>query len=238
MNPGYVGSSLYVREAYNCTTSSGNLCFDGPLLTLVQALNAIQRILVEGFATSDNGTPEKLQLKRTPPDSAKTHYYKPLSEHDTCYLPAIPNPSQPSLPPEGHVDLELRVGDLLGQSDRNFVYVVTVTNADKIDCYVPPLVIKVAGLYKGRNVSEEAGMYQDLACLQGSVIPRCYGYFFTIIDRTQLSILPWDGANCRYPRVIDRYDPPHPAAPLSIMLLERLGDPIPTGNGKISEEIR
>ena len=118
------------------------------------------------------------------------------------------------------------------------MYAVTVTNADKIDYYVPPLVIKVAGLYKGRNVSEEAGMYRDLECLQGAIIPRCYGYFFTIIDRTQLSILPWDGANCRYPRVIDRYDPPHPAAPLGIMLLERLGDPIPTGNGKISEEIR
>ena len=149
--------------------------FDGPLLTLVQALNAIQSILVEGFATSDNGTPEKLQLKRTPPDSAKTHYYKPLSEHDTYYLTAIPNPSQPSLFPEGHVDLELRVGDLLGQSDRNFVYAVTVTNADKIDRYVPPLVIKLADLYKGRNVSEEAGMYRDLECLQGSIIPIAMG---------------------------------------------------------------
>ena len=214
------------------------LRFDGPLLTLVQALNAVQSILVEGLASRDDGTPENLQLKRTAPDSAKTRYYGSLSVPDDDYLPAIPNPSQPSLPPDEHVDLALRVGDLLGQSDRNFVYAVTVTNADKIDCYVPPLVIKVAGLYKGRNVSEEAGMYRDLECLQGSIIPRCYGYFFTTIDQAQVSILPWDGPDCKYPREFDRHFPPHPSAPVGIMLLERLGDPIPTGHRTFSDTMR
>ena len=194
---------------------------------------------MEGLSKRNDGTLEKLGIKRVAPDSSKKKIYKEISDGFGAYrLPAIPDlpPSSPT--PEGTITLELKVGDILGRSDRNLVYAVTITNTDKLDCYVPPLVMKVAKYSKGRNVSEEAGMYQDLECLQGSVIPRCYGYFFTIIDRTQLSILPWDGANCRYPRVIDRYDPPHPAAPLSIMLLERLGDPIPTGNGKISEEIR
>ena len=102
----------------------------------------------------------------------------------TTGIISLPSQILRNLPflPRVHVDLELRVGDLLGQSDRNFVYAVTVTNADKIDCYVPPLVIKVADLYKGRNVSEEAGMYRDLECLQGSIIPRCYGCFFTTIN--------------------------------------------------------
>ena len=193
---------------------------------------------MEGLSKRNDGTPEKLEIKRVAPDSAKTMFYKFSVGSEAYRLPAIPDlpPSSPT--PEGGITLELKVGDILGRSDRNLVYAVTITNTDKLGCSVPPLVMKVAKYSKGRNVSEEAGMYQDLECLQGSVIPRCYGYFFTIIDRTQLSILPWDGANCRYPRVIDRYDPPHPAAPLSIMLLERLGDPIPTGNGKISEEIR
>ena len=193
---------------------------------------------MEGLSKRNDGTPEKLEIKRVAPDSAKTMFYKLSVGSEAYRLSAIPDlpPSSPT--PEGGITLELKVGDILGRSDRNLVYAVTITNTDKLDCYVPPAVMKVAKYSKGRNVSEEAGMYQDLACLQGSVIPRCYGYFFTIIDRTQLSILPWDGANCKYPRVFDRHDPPHPTAPLGIMLLERLGDPIPTGNGKISEEIR
>ncbi len=145
-------------------------------------------------------------------------------------LPAIPTPPQPELPPEGDVTLELRLGDVLGQNDRNIVYAVKVTNADKIPCYVPPLVIKVARLFKGRNLSEEAGMYQDLVCLQGSIIPRCYGYFSATVDQTQMTILPWDGPDCSYPRTFDPHVPPHPSAPLSVKLLERLGDPIPTGS--------
>ncbi|KAI0717911.1 hypothetical protein C8T65DRAFT_640357 [Cerioporus squamosus] len=132
----------------------------------------------------------------------------------------------------------MNIGDVLGQNDRNIVYAVRVANADKIPCYVPPLVMKVARLFKGRNVSQEAGMYKDLECLQGSIIPRCYGYFSAIVDHTQMSILPWDGPNCVYPRTFDPFVPPHPSAPLSILLLERLGDPIPTGNRVKSETIQ
>ena len=52
-----------------------HLRFNGPLLTLVQALNAVQSISVAGLATRDDGTPENLQLKRTTPNSAKTRYF-------------------------------------------------------------------------------------------------------------------------------------------------------------------
>lgn len=195
---------------------------------------------MHGIACCNDGTPASLEIKRTAPDSSKKKHYKLDPPDLEVVLPAIPTPPRIALPPDGAVRLELLLGDVLGQSDRNVVYAVRVTNADKISCYVPPLVVKVARLFKGRNVSEEAGMYQDLVSLQGSTIPRCYGYFSIPIDHTQMSILPWDGPDCTYPRGPDTFDPhvpPHPAAPLSMMLLERLGDPIPTGNYIFSETI-
>ncbi|TFK83176.1 hypothetical protein K466DRAFT_603083 [Polyporus arcularius HHB13444] len=204
----------------------------------VVVLNSIRTISICGLATRNDGTLEKLEIKRIDPDSSKKHFYQPLCANDSLCLSAIPSPPQSSLPPDGNIELSLQIGDVLGENDRNIVYAVEVTNADELACYVPPLVMKVAKLFKGRNLSEEAGMYQDLECLQGSVIPRCYGYFCTTVDHTQLSITPWDGPDCSHPRTFDPHVPPHPAAPLSMMLLERLGEPIPTGSRIESETIR
>ncbi|RPD61675.1 hypothetical protein L226DRAFT_522480 [Lentinus tigrinus ALCF2SS1-7] len=206
----------------------------------VVALNSIQSISVCGLAKGNDGTSSKLELNCIAPDSSKKKFCPLLigSSSNKTVLPEIPPPTQSRLPPDGDVMLELKLGDVLGQNDRNVVYAVTVTNADSVACYVPPLVMKVARLFKGRNVSEEAGMYRDLECLQGSIIPRCFGYFCTTIDHTQVAILPWDGPNCGYPRTLDPHNPPHPAAPLSMMLLERLGDPIPTGSGIEPENIK
>ncbi|RDX52605.1 hypothetical protein OH76DRAFT_1480706 [Lentinus brumalis] len=180
----------------------------------VVALNTIHSIAVDGLACCNDGTPTKIEIKRTAPDGSKTIHYDWNSPNDeTVLLPAIPTPPQPELPPEGDVTLELRLGDVLGQNDRNIVYAVKVTNADKIPCYVPP-----------------AWSSRSRGCSKGSIIPRCYGYFSATVDQTQMTILPWDGPDCSYPRTFDPHVPPHPSAPLSVMLLERLGDPIPTGS--------
>ena len=42
---------------------------------------------------------------------------------------------------------------------------------------IPPMVIKVARRSYTRFIAREAWFYDELACLQGSVIPRCFGYF-------------------------------------------------------------
>ncbi|RPD61677.1 hypothetical protein L226DRAFT_570280 [Lentinus tigrinus ALCF2SS1-7] len=175
----------------------------------MMALNAMQSITIHGLATRDDGTPTKLEIKRTAPDSSKKKFFPLLfnGSRDTTVIPEIPPPTQSRLPPDGDVMLELQLGDVLGQNDRNVVYAVRVTNADSVACYVPPLVMKVARLFKGRNVSEEAGMYQDLECLQGSIIPRCFWYFCATIDHTQVAILPWDGPDCEYPRKLDPHIP-------------------------------
>ena len=75
VNPGHVGSSLYVREVYNSTTSSGMSSLGWTFTHACSGSERVQSISVAGFATRDDGTPENLQLKRTTPNSAKTRYF-------------------------------------------------------------------------------------------------------------------------------------------------------------------
>ncbi|TFK83177.1 hypothetical protein K466DRAFT_589945 [Polyporus arcularius HHB13444] len=182
----------------------------------VVALNTIHSIAVDGLACCNDGTPTKMEIKRTAPDCSKTMHYDWNSPNDeTALLPAIPTPPQPELPPESrrrrYVGATSRRG--LG-TERPQLCVRCENHERRLDSL---LRATIGHQFKGRNLSEEAGMYQDLACLQGSIIPRCYGYFSATVDHTQMTILTWDGPDCSYPRTFDPHVPPHPSAPLSVL---------------------
>ncbi|KAI1785427.1 hypothetical protein LXA43DRAFT_846294, partial [Ganoderma leucocontextum] len=92
---------------------------------------------------------------------------------------------------------------------------------------IPPLVLKVAPEKRGRRLAEEGGMYNYLESVQGTVIPRCYGYFQKLVDHTKVTVLPWD-RDCVYPRDEDKFDMfrmPNAHACLAVLLLERVGGP-------------
>ncbi|CDO75705.1 hypothetical protein BN946_scf184493.g3 [Trametes cinnabarina] len=73
----------------------------------------------------------------------------------------------------------------------------------------------------------EAGMYRALEDLQGSILPRCFGYFRRFVNLQEMRITPWD-PRAKFPRpesTFDAFKMPHTHASLNILLLEKLGKP-------------
>ncbi|EIW56339.1 uncharacterized protein TRAVEDRAFT_49168 [Trametes versicolor FP-101664 SS1] len=87
---------------------------------------------------------------------------------------------------------------------------------------MPPLAVKIAARIKGRRLSEEADVYDQLSSLQGTIIPLCFGYFRRFVNLQEMSLAPWD-PNCTFPRSFDIYHMPHTDASLNMLLMERMG---------------
>ncbi|EPQ52941.1 hypothetical protein GLOTRDRAFT_95006 [Gloeophyllum trabeum ATCC 11539] len=102
----------------------------------------------------------------------------------------------------------------LGQGRVGAVHVVEIRSCS-IPVAVPPLVVKVANRDFCDKLSKEAWMYEEMEALQGVAIPRCYGYFLSEIP-PHTKVLGWD-------RVATT------KLPISILLLERLGDHLRLG---------
>ncbi|KAH9934235.1 uncharacterized protein B0H18DRAFT_1187967 [Fomitopsis serialis] len=88
---------------------------------------------------------------------------------------------RPILPPDGNLELHLELSEVIQQEGCHHVYrVIPRTSHESSQAFTyPPMVIKVSAESKfdGQSLAEEAAMYDHLMSLQGSVIPRCYGYF-------------------------------------------------------------
>ena len=113
---------------------------------------------------------------------------------------------------------------------RSWVFAVRIINAQGYPYRIPRLVLKLASERRGKRLAHEAGMYDELQGLQGKVIPKYYGYFRTRVDLRAMSIVPWD-PKCEFPiNPDDEFRPPHPAASLNLILVERLGGHIPYGS--------
>lgn len=153
------------------------------------------------------------------------------------YARAIGAPARkPSiLPPPGNVHLQLALGEQLGSGRTSTVYAVNpVSDAacSEIAGQYPPLVIKVGTQLSRRHIARDAWFYEELECLQGSGIPRCYGFFDAVLSADH-DILPWhnatkeeslDGSDDE--RKASKWDPPIQRI-VSILVLERLGDKLP-----------
>ncbi len=188
-------------------------------------------IRVKGLSKDNSGQGHELVIPRTPflePKSGKIYHIATDTTHD---LREPLRPPQSTLTPHGDIELQLELGDALQESeypDIHAVYKVNVLGfgiGESRDMYIPPLVLKVAAEKRGRSVAEEGGMYNHLESLQGVVIPRCYGYFQTLVDHTKMTVLPWDG-DCVYPRDETKFDifrMPNAHACLSVLLLEQVG---------------
>ncbi|KAI0322302.1 hypothetical protein OF83DRAFT_1049573, partial [Amylostereum chailletii] len=79
--------------------------------------------------------------------------------------------------------LDLLLGDQLGQGRTGFVYAVlplsgpTGPMGSPPSLVLPPLAMKIGGRLMRGFIAREACIYDDIERLQGSVVPRCYGYF-------------------------------------------------------------
>lgn len=81
-----------------------------------------------------------------------------------------------ALPPPGNVSLNIHLGERIGTGATGLVYSVDIVGPEG-STGLPPLIIKLARPHRRANLARETWFYDELCALQGSTIPRCYGWF-------------------------------------------------------------
>ncbi|KAI0633156.1 hypothetical protein C8Q77DRAFT_1074023 [Trametes polyzona] len=190
----------------------------------------ISSVAIRGLARGNEGNPLTLTVPRVAP------IFPPVSECKRFENDAWHIQPGGSLYPdrlEGGIELALDLGEELyrGKASSSTpvagIYDVTVVSKHA-GIEIPPLVAKVSKQTQGRWLSNEAGVYKLLEPFQGTIIPRCYGYFRCHVNLQMMTVVPWD-PDCQFPRgEFDVYDMPHTCATLNILLLEKLGRPLST----------
>lgn len=175
--------------------------------------------------------------------------------------PPVRAPS--ALPPPGQLSLSLELHRRLGHGRAGEVYEVSIdlngSSPELATLAVPPLVAKVSRPGCPTRIQHEAYYYEEMESLQGVIIPRCYGLFTSDIpagsslseSAKKPSDEPSYGDNPRDSNLNDTNDGsidsrnqrarsmkscPDGPTPISILLLERLGDRLPVG-GELPADI-
>ena len=214
---------------------------------LEQYSNSIQLLVVHGLVKDNDGKDALLIIDR----GSYAPYLRSAPQHEerhgakmTIYKNRTIE-SRPAIPPDGalevHVTIEEQLYKAYDQEAGRAVYTVSVDTArssPEIQKFqIPPLVIKIASERGGHNLAEEAAMYDYLLCLQGSVIPRCYGYFRRVVNLQDYVVVPWS-PKCKLPRSkadLDIFQMPNAHASLNVLLLEHAGHRIPCGGRQQSD---
>ncbi|KAH9832160.1 uncharacterized protein C8Q71DRAFT_777672 [Rhodofomes roseus] len=193
--------------------------------------NSIKSLVVHGLIKKNDGKENPLVVSRTTYADLTTHFTETGGKPNTHYSHEIPSTGPvPDLPPDGDIKLHLELGEMLHQGDDNHTTVYRVEPSSShpsatASTYYPPMVIKVAPEREGRRLAEESALYARFRCLQGSVIPRCYGYFRERVDLLHNVVMPWS-PDCEFPRDdLDIFQLPNSNASLNFLLLEYLDIP-------------
>ncbi|KAI0760805.1 hypothetical protein C8Q74DRAFT_1372599 [Fomes fomentarius] len=192
-------------------------------------LNTVTSLIVQGLIVDNNGVDLDLSIPRDEYDKPAMNVS--FEDNRRC-LSYIPTGTPTSLePPDDNFELVLKLGACLSQGERHLVFKVTPLNGEPWN--IPKLVLKVALEHQGRHLGNEAAMYKRLQALQGSVIPRCYGFFRRYVNLMEYMVKPW-GPEVTYPRELDEFDLPNERATLTVLLLEQVGGhvscaPVPKG---------
>lgn len=81
------------------------------------------------------------------------------------------------------IGISLVLGQVLGKGKTGIVCSVEADGAGAAYAKEVPdsIVVKIAGPVGRIYLAREARLYEDMLSLQGSVIPRCYGYFESVL---------------------------------------------------------
>lgn len=188
------------------------------------------------------------------PKISQMHPRRPQSAYQT-------NTQRPpsQLPPSGHSRLSFTLGKVLGAGNSGVIHEVLdpVVEASEKDSsqavgHLPPLVAKIGWSHRCYSIVREGWFYEEMECLQGVAIPRCYGCFELKLQKA-LHIGPWEDSG---DEIFDSLDfipehehyslsemntvgiAPHPLSlelihtphdRVYILLLERMGDELSPG---------
>ncbi|KAH6910697.1 protein kinase subdomain-containing protein PKL/ccin3 [Coprinopsis sp. MPI-PUGE-AT-0042] len=189
--------------------------------------NAIKVLTIVGWAKNTLGRPVSVQFTRQEPNPVE-----PVRAWRGEVLPNGPPPRPPSqLPAPGSNELTVSVNQVLadGRCGTTFsVDAMRMTNPTNPSSrllypkppHLPELVIKYAPPDRAERLTNEAGIYNEMEVLQGVSIPRCYG-LFTAELAADVVIPSLHLSRCK--------------KTITVLLLERVGEPLPLGD-KLPEE--
>ncbi|KIJ38314.1 hypothetical protein M422DRAFT_50061 [Sphaerobolus stellatus SS14] len=109
----------------------------------------------------------------------------PLRPGGCAPPPPPPPPSPPKL--QSRSSLSIRLGRRIGYGRFGNIYEADVIG-DGVQ--LPPLVVKIARQYRNVELAREAAFYRDYRAFQGTIIPKCYGFFQTRLQN-DLKTSPW-----------------------------------------------
>ncbi|TFY70823.1 hypothetical protein EVG20_g2169 [Dentipellis fragilis] len=167
--------------------------------------------------------------------------------------PPIRAPSQ--LPAPGNLNLSCRLGKRIAIGEASVLYTLELDDAMQASMvHIPPLMVKIARPNRTASLAREAWFYEEMECLQGVAVARCYGWFEAEIPRNSL---PHTWKTKHVPRVDEELDvgglenersngAPHEMLEdrcwrpnhLSILLMERLGERIPPLDQPMSMDMK
>ncbi|KAI0060767.1 hypothetical protein BV25DRAFT_1827656 [Artomyces pyxidatus] len=209
--------------------------------------NSVKSFTLNGVV-QDNATnefvPVALHRMTAPLDLVHSHYHpRPNPSFASLLLESVPERPPSLLPPPGEAYLRARLGEFIGDGHSSVVFGledIQLDGSSPDQQSVPRLVVKIARSNRLAALAREAWFYDEMECLQGSTIARCYGWFEVELAPNQ-SVPAWREHPAEDP---DEYDAAldcdqvvHPDQLkrtarrdlLSVLVLERLGERLQPG---------
>ncbi|KAI0060225.1 hypothetical protein BV25DRAFT_1917849 [Artomyces pyxidatus] len=214
--------------------------------------NAIKTITLEGVV-KNNATHEFVPVvlhRMTAPLNLVPSCYDPRPDQSPPWvktlLESVPERPPSRLPPPGTSQLHGHLARFRGDGRAGIVFEldnVQLDGATADPVSVPRLVVKIARPNRLASLAREAWFYDEMECLQGSAIARCYGWFEMQLSPGQ-TVPAWKAHPTEDPHwhdyvleVDETYGTIHPDQlarsarrdVLSVLLLEQLGPTMPLG---------
>ncbi|KAJ3930363.1 MAG: hypothetical protein NXY57DRAFT_1012294 [Lentinula lateritia] len=102
-------------------------------------------------------------------------------EGDPDYTDSYPPCPSPlfEIPSPAGLTLHISLGKLISEGRTGMIYECecAIPHGNEMDYKIPPMVIKIAKQFRTKDITKEATAYECMTCIQGSVVPRCYGFF-------------------------------------------------------------
>ncbi|KAJ3894209.1 hypothetical protein GG344DRAFT_63194 [Lentinula edodes] len=214
-------------------------------MSKVTIQNSIRKVVLHCDASQDTvRTTISIELKRVKlPNDLIRPRKRPTVAFAGYFLEEAPIRPPSALPPPGDLTLETNLSTFLGSGRTGIVYSLVSDST----YFLPELVFKFARLHRCADLYREAWFYEEMECLQGVAIPRCYGLFEAEIPPGCRLLLPENQTLVNNPdsrdAQVDEF--PHPLIKelrstrnkLCILVEERLGGHLSIGS-PVSPELR
>ena len=157
---------------------------------------------MHGLITDSNDANIPLKLPRitAPLDLVPLWDIYPQKSYRLAFVPRPPS----ALPEPGTVHAHLAMGEKSGSGRSSIVHNVEILPTEPLLGHLPPLVLKVGRFERRAEIAREAWFYDEMECMQGVIVPRCYGWFEAELTEGQ-SFGSWytagRGSGARIPKI-------------------------------------